>query len=186
MKSLLVFLLFGVTVGLLAVGPRSVFRSRWPYLAGLVAIALWLPNLIWQSQHDWPQLELSQAIADGSSGTSDSPVEFVLLQLGLVSPFLVPVWAVGCGGCGATPTWRPGVASAWPTRCCWSCSCSAAARRTTWPASTRSCSRRALRSCSSGSLGTVDGRCCAGPCWSAGSPRSTSSCRSRLRRSSTG
>jgi hypothetical protein len=94
-KSLLVFLLFGVTVGLLAVGPRSVFRSRWPYLAALVAIALWLPNLIWQARHDWPQLELSQAIADGSSGTSDSPVEFLLLQLGLVSPLLVPVWVVG-------------------------------------------------------------------------------------------
>ncbi len=108
-KSLLVFLLFGVTVGLLAVGPRSVFRSRWPYLAGLVAIALWLPNLIWQSQHDWPQLELSQAIADGSSGTSDSPVEFVLLQLGLVSPFLVPVWAVGLWRLWRDPdmaTWR--------------------------------------------------------------------------------
>ena len=108
-KSLLVFLLFGVTVGLLAVGPRSVFRSRWPYLAGLVAIALWLPNLIWQSQHDWPQLELSQAIADGSSGTSDSPVEFVLLQLGLVSPFLVPVWAAGLWRLWRDPdtaTWR--------------------------------------------------------------------------------
>jgi hypothetical protein len=108
-KSLLVFLLFGVTVGLLAVGPRSVFRSRWPYLAGLVAIALWLPNLIWQSQHDWPQLELSQAIADGSSGTSDSPVELVLLQLGLVSPFLVPVWAVGLWRLWRDPdmaTWR--------------------------------------------------------------------------------
>ena len=108
-KSLLVFLLFGVTVGLLAVGPRSVFRSRWPYLAGLVAIALWLPNLIWQSQHDWPQLQLSQAIADGSSGTSDSPVEFVLLQLGLVSPFLVPVWAVGLWRLWRDPdmaTWR--------------------------------------------------------------------------------
>jgi hypothetical protein len=108
-KSLLVFLLFGVTVGLLAVGPRSVFRSPWPYVAGLVAIALWLPNLIWQSQHDWPQLELSQAIADGSSGTSDSPVEFVLLQLGLVSPFLVPIWAVGLWRLWRDPgmaTWR--------------------------------------------------------------------------------
>jgi hypothetical protein len=94
-KSLLVFLLFGVTVGLVAVGPRSVFRDRWPYLAALVAVALWLPNLIWQATHGWPQLELSQAIADGSSGTSDSPLEFVLLQVGLVSPFLVPVWAVG-------------------------------------------------------------------------------------------
>ena len=94
-KTLVVFLLFAVTVGLLAVGPRSVFKSRWPYLAALIAAALWAPNLLWQAANDWPQLELSKAIADGSSGTSDSPVAFVLLQLGLISPLLVPVWVIG-------------------------------------------------------------------------------------------
>ena len=94
-KSLIAFLLVGLTVGLLAVGPRTVFRSRWPYLAAAIALLIWLPNLIWQATNGWPQLELSKAIANGSSGTSDSPLSFLLLQLGLVSPVLVPVWAIG-------------------------------------------------------------------------------------------
>ena len=94
-KTLVVFLLFGVTVGLIVAGPRSVFRSRWPYVAALIAVALWLPNLLWQAANGWPQLDLARAIAAGDSGTSDSPLAFVLLQLGLISPVLVPVWAIG-------------------------------------------------------------------------------------------
>ncbi len=94
-KWLIAFLLLGVAVGLLAVGPRPVLRSRWPYLAAVVATLIWLPNLLWQADHGWPQLELSKAIADGSSGTSDSPFAFVFLQLGLISPLLVPVWVMG-------------------------------------------------------------------------------------------
>ncbi len=94
-KTLVVFLLFGVVVGLLVAGPRSVFRSGWPYGAALIAVALWLPNLLWQATNGWPQLDLAKAIAEGDSGTSDSPLSFVLLQFGLVSPVLVPVWATG-------------------------------------------------------------------------------------------
>ncbi len=81
-KTLIAFLLLGVTVGLLAAGPRSVFRSRWPYLAASVAFALWLPNLLWQATNGWPQLELSRAIASGSSGTSDSPLAFLCSSWG--------------------------------------------------------------------------------------------------------
>jgi hypothetical protein len=94
-KTLVVFLLFGLTVGLLVVGPRSVFRSRWPYLAALVAVALWLPNLVWQAANGWPQVEISKSIAAGNSGTSDTPLEFVILQLGLISPLLLPIWVAG-------------------------------------------------------------------------------------------
>jgi hypothetical protein len=38
---------------------------------------------------------MSRAIAGGSSGTSDSPMMFVLLQFGLMGPLLVPLWAFG-------------------------------------------------------------------------------------------
>src|SRR4051812_33848627 len=38
-------------------------RSRWLAAGLLLALALWLPNLIWQADHGWPQRELADQIA---------------------------------------------------------------------------------------------------------------------------
>ncbi|RBY95955.1 hypothetical protein DQ237_12555 [Blastococcus sp. TF02-8] len=89
------FLLAGVVAGLLLVGPRAALRSRWPWLGGLVALLLWSPNLWWQATHGWPQLALADAIAGGSSGTSEPWYLFLPFQLVMVSPVLVPVWVAG-------------------------------------------------------------------------------------------
>src|SRR4051794_27005222 len=89
------FLVAAVLAGVLVVGPRPALRSRWPWLGGALALAVWSPNLVWQAAHGWPQLELARAIAAGSSGTSEPWYLFLPFQLVLVSPLLVPVWAVG-------------------------------------------------------------------------------------------
>jgi len=94
-KTLVAALLAACLVGLVLVGPRDVLRS-WRVLgAAAIALVLWAPNLVWQATNDWPQLELSRAIAAGGSATSSSPAEFVLLQLVQVSPVLVLVWGPG-------------------------------------------------------------------------------------------
>ena len=103
------FLVAAVVVGVLAVGPRQVFRTPWPWMGGLVALAVWAPNLVWQATHGWPQLELASAIAAGSSGTSEPWYLFVPFQLVLVSPVLVPVWVAGWWRLARHPavrTWR--------------------------------------------------------------------------------
>jgi hypothetical protein len=103
------FLLAAVVLGILAVGPRSALRSPWPWAGGLLALALWAPNLVWQAANGWPQLELAEAIAAGSSGTSEPWYLFVPFQLVLVSPVLVPVWAIGWWRLARDPalgTWR--------------------------------------------------------------------------------
>lgn len=94
-KTLIAFLLFGLLVGVLALGPREVLRERWLWLAGLLTVLLWLPNLWWQATHGWPQLELSKAIAAGNSGTSQPRWVFLPFQLLLVSPLLFPIWVAG-------------------------------------------------------------------------------------------
>jgi hypothetical protein len=94
-KTLPALLLAAVAAGVLAVGPRRALRSRWPWLAALVAAALWAPNLAWQVGNGLPQLELSRAIASGSSGTSEPWYLFLPYQLVLVSPVLLPVWVAG-------------------------------------------------------------------------------------------
>jgi 4-amino-4-deoxy-L-arabinose transferase-like glycosyltransferase len=106
-KVLPALLLAAVLVGALVAGPRSALRSPWPWLGGLIALALWAPNLVWQAANGFPQLELSAAIAAGSSGTSEPWYIFLPFQLVLVSPVLVPVWALGWWRLARDPRLRP-------------------------------------------------------------------------------
>ena len=94
-KTLVVFLLAALAVGLAVAGPRGVFRSGWLWAGGALALVLWAPNLWWQATHGWPQLDLSSAIAAGGSGTSMPRWAFVPFQLLLIGPALAPIWLVG-------------------------------------------------------------------------------------------
>ncbi|GAA1192728.1 glycosyltransferase family 39 protein [Pseudonocardia alaniniphila] len=108
-KMLPAFLLAALLVGVVVAGPRSALRSAWPWVGGLLALLLWMPNLVWQAANGFPQIELSAAIAAGSSGTSEPWYVFLPFQLLLVSPLLVPVWAVGWWRLARDPalrTWR--------------------------------------------------------------------------------
>lgn len=94
-KTLLAFFLGAMLAGMLVAGPRDALRSWRPWVGAAIALALWLPNLAWQAAHGWPQLDLASGIAAGSSGTSASRWVFLPYLLVLISPFLVPVWAIG-------------------------------------------------------------------------------------------
>ncbi|WP_431952801.1 glycosyltransferase family 39 protein [Nocardia lijiangensis] len=94
-KSLLIFPATALVIALLVVGPRKVLATRYlPASVGLATL-LWLPYLWWQAHNGWPQWDVGRAIAGGSSGTSDSPIMFVLLQFGLMGPLLTPLWIYG-------------------------------------------------------------------------------------------
>ena len=49
---------FALVAGLLISGNVQVFRSKWIWMGGLVALAIFLPNLIWEARHGWPQIEV--------------------------------------------------------------------------------------------------------------------------------
>lgn len=105
-KALLALPVAVLVAALLAVGPRKIFATRYFPLAVGIAVAMWLPYLWWQGQHGWPQWRLSRSIAGGSSGTSSTRVQFVVLQLGLMGPLLVPLWAFGWWRLCKQPRWR--------------------------------------------------------------------------------
>jgi 4-amino-4-deoxy-L-arabinose transferase-like glycosyltransferase len=94
-KTLPIFFLFALFLGVVAVGPRNVLASRWLWLAALIALAIWLPNLVWQAGHGWPQLELSSSVASGNSTSSQPRSLFVPFQFLLISPLLAPVLIAG-------------------------------------------------------------------------------------------
>ncbi|MGW5384312.1 glycosyltransferase family 39 protein [Nocardia sp. NPDC003963] len=94
-KTLLALPLLVLACTLLLLGPRKVFATGYFPVALGIAAVLWAPNLWWQVRNGLPQAEAARAIAGGSSGTSDGPLGFVLLQFGLMGPLMVVLWAAG-------------------------------------------------------------------------------------------
>jgi 4-amino-4-deoxy-L-arabinose transferase-like glycosyltransferase len=101
-KPLIAFLLAGLGVGLLLVGPRRLLASRWVWAGVAIAVVMWSPWLLWQNAHGWPQIKVSSSIAHGGSATSQPRWALIPFQFLLVSPVLSPVWIAGLVALG----WR--------------------------------------------------------------------------------
>ena len=97
-------------VGSLAIGFAldrrfAALRSPWLWSGVVIAVVLWLPNLVWQGTHGWPQLELASDIRrdDGA----ESRLTLIPFQLLLVGPLLAPVLALGLWDLLRDPALRP-------------------------------------------------------------------------------
>jgi hypothetical protein len=82
----------GLVGGLLLARRWYVFRSRWLWLGGLVALLIWAPNLAWQAANDLPQLEMARAIA---TEADENRVNLVPELLLIAGPLLFPISVVG-------------------------------------------------------------------------------------------
>jgi 4-amino-4-deoxy-L-arabinose transferase-like glycosyltransferase len=77
------------------------WRGRWlkspyPYAAALIALLLFLPVLIWNTQHDWASFRFQSVRATASHQWSLRTFgEFIGLQFGLVGFVLLPVVLTG-------------------------------------------------------------------------------------------
>ncbi|MEU9706410.1 glycosyltransferase family 39 protein [Streptomyces sp. NPDC047981] len=104
-KYLLVLLLLCLGAGLLAFGPRWVFRT-WRFPAAVaVAVAIASPVLVWQVTHGMPQLEMSAALSKALESLSRTT--FLPMQLLLIGLFLSPMWIAGLVALLRRPEWRP-------------------------------------------------------------------------------
>jgi 4-amino-4-deoxy-L-arabinose transferase-like glycosyltransferase len=62
-EYLVLTLLAALVIGILVTpAHRAVLRTPWPWLGGVIALAIWLPNLIWQIANGWPQLTMASAL----------------------------------------------------------------------------------------------------------------------------
>ncbi|GAA3453146.1 ArnT family glycosyltransferase [Dactylosporangium matsuzakiense] len=61
-NNLMALLLLALTAGLLATRRLDVLRSPWPWLAAALAAVIWLPNVLWQATHGWPQFAMAAAL----------------------------------------------------------------------------------------------------------------------------
>jgi len=83
---------------------RGRLRSPYPWLGGLLALLLWVPNLLWQAAHDWPVRELSADIAEEYGGIGGR-LEMVGQALVMFSPVIAVLWVWGLVVLLRRPEW---------------------------------------------------------------------------------
>jgi len=87
---------FALALGLILAGESRVFRSKWFWIGGLVALALFLPNLVWEAAHGWPQIEVVRNAHD-LKNVPISPLRFLGEQILFLGPLAFPLWLGGLG-----------------------------------------------------------------------------------------
>ncbi len=91
-KYTIAFSAAGVIVGTLLTRNRHDLKSRWLWAGALLALIIWLPNLIWQFQNHWISLRFLASIhtRDVQSGKAGAYlIDQILFNLNPVMLFLV-------------------------------------------------------------------------------------------------
>jgi Dolichyl-phosphate-mannose-protein mannosyltransferase len=94
-KHSMAFFAAGVCAALLLTPERRHLGQKWIWLGGLIALALVLPNVIWQIQHDWATWELLRNIAQSNKNVVLTPAQFVAQQVLIMNPATLPLWLGG-------------------------------------------------------------------------------------------
>jgi 4-amino-4-deoxy-L-arabinose transferase-like glycosyltransferase len=74
---------------------KQWFRTPWPWAGAALALLIFLPNLLWQTNHGWETFLFQGRRVAGGHPTVRFIFEFLAAQLGLASPFILVLGAVG-------------------------------------------------------------------------------------------
>jgi hypothetical protein len=95
----------GLFLGLLLTPYRAHLRTRGPWLAGVVALTLFTPHVLWQVELGWPTLEFIRGATEEKM-LATAPAEFLAGQVQMLHPFTLPLWLGGLGWLLAHPEAR--------------------------------------------------------------------------------
>jgi 4-amino-4-deoxy-L-arabinose transferase-like glycosyltransferase len=90
-KWSMLFLGFGIFLGLVLTPERHAFRQKWIWLGFAIAMLLWLPNVIWNMQHGWPFLELIRNVRSSGRDVVQPPIPFLIDQTIFMHPLTAPL-----------------------------------------------------------------------------------------------
>jgi len=93
-KHTVAVLLVAMAVGLV-LRRRHALRGAGPWIAAVIAAALWAPNLFWDAQHHWVTIEMAGVIADDQGGVGGALAQLPVLLFLLPAPPLVFLWIRG-------------------------------------------------------------------------------------------
>jgi len=86
---------FAVVLALLLTHHRREFARQWIWIAGAIALALFLPNIIWQIRHHFPTIEDLANVRREGKNVVLGPLAFVKEQIMDMHPILLPMWLAG-------------------------------------------------------------------------------------------
>ncbi len=93
-KHSTLFPIFGLGIGILLTPFRAQLKTRWPYLAGIIASLIFLTNILWQIANGWPTVEFLRNLNQGTM-SGISAVQFVAGQFLYLHPVTAPIWFGG-------------------------------------------------------------------------------------------
>jgi hypothetical protein len=93
-KISVLWLGFGLFVGILATPRRRALLTPWPWAGGLIALALFSPHVLWQVDNGWPTIEFIRN-ATQEKMLQVSLGAFLRSQFRMMNLVTAPVWAAG-------------------------------------------------------------------------------------------
>jgi hypothetical protein len=94
-KHSILFFGFSIVAALVMTGQRRQLLRPWIWIAAAVAVALFLPNLIWQVRHHFPTLEDLENVRREGKNVVLGPLTFAKQQIIAMHPVLFPIWLAG-------------------------------------------------------------------------------------------
>ncbi|MDE3056699.1 MAG: glycosyltransferase family 39 protein [Bacteroidota bacterium] len=88
-----VFIL-GVVFSLIVAGQWRLVFNKWFAAGSLIALLIFLPNILWQAANNYPSLEFYRNIS-AHKNVYTPPLAFFRDQIMWMSPFTFPVWFAG-------------------------------------------------------------------------------------------
>ncbi|TLP82111.1 ArnT family glycosyltransferase [Maribacter sp. ACAM166] len=85
---------FGLFIGLFFYEKRTIYKNKWLYISALISLLIFLPNIIWQMQNDFPLLKHLRALNENQLN-STNPMEFGLEQLNFPFTLIISLFGLG-------------------------------------------------------------------------------------------
>jgi hypothetical protein len=92
-KVTILFFGFAIVVGLLLTPGRRHFRCKWLWLGGLIALAFFLPYVLWNAANGFPTVQFWSHY--GGKLEPISPPIFLVQQILTMNPVTLPLWLAG-------------------------------------------------------------------------------------------
>jgi hypothetical protein len=93
-KTSMLWLCVGIFIGTVFTPLRKDLKTRYPYIAALIALIIFSPFVIWNITHDFAHLEFMRNAASRKYGEL-TPVSFILDQILILNPLSILIWLPG-------------------------------------------------------------------------------------------
>ena len=93
-KTSMLWLSSGVFLALIFTPLRKDLKTKYPYLAALIALVIFSPFIVWNITHDFAHLEFMRNAASMKYGGL-TPMSFLMDQFLISNPFAIFIWLPG-------------------------------------------------------------------------------------------